>query len=154
MQARSKMLTFVLIVKLIFWNSCNGNSMEMTYDIDIVPIINLGHLQSSNDVIRRNEELRLAESMENIGFFILTNHNMNRELMDQAWNASKMFFSSSTENKEYVPKHNETNLNGYSETELLSLSEIDSPQTDRQVLFSMDLTLCTHRCRRWFINDN
>lgn len=75
--------------------------------------------------IRHQEEMRLKYAMESIGFFVITNHGINHEILDKAWNDSIAFFDSNQTNKNSVPMSKEY-IYGYQNKEILSRSEGDT----------------------------
>ncbi|ETO28588.1 2OG-Fe(II) oxygenase family oxidoreductase [Reticulomyxa filosa] len=91
-------------------------------EIFSLAVINYGHLKSAVPSIREFEEKKLLHALETIGFFVLTNHDVSKEIMDKAWNKTREFFDTSKENKMAVPMTKEY-MYGYSADEILSRSE-------------------------------
>ena len=127
---------FVLVFAVFLCCICfqNGVSSEDYYHL---ATINFGHLKSSHPYIRGKAEAQLLHAMENIGFMIVTNHNIPHDVMDEMWHETKSFFNSSNENKNSVPMTEEY-MYGYSATEILSRSETESGhgyETDNKETF-------------------
>jgi len=66
-------------------------------------VINYAHLHSDTLWIRTREESKLISALETRGAFVVTNHGVNRDVMDQAWSDSAAFFESDAANKNAVP---------------------------------------------------
>merc|ERR1712228_140054 len=84
--------------------------------------INFGHLKSSVPSIRQKEEEKMLYAMEHVGFMIITNHGISKDIMDNMWNQTQDFFDTSIENKRSVLQ-TEDYLYGYGADEMLSASE-------------------------------
>merc|ERR1719319_1412374 len=84
--------------------------------------VNYGHLISTQPRIREQEELKMVHAMQELGFMVLTNHGIPRQIMDAVWNQTRAFFDSSTQNKESV-QMTQSYIYGYSANEMLAKSE-------------------------------
>jgi len=91
------------------------------YDAGI-PVINFTALISGTESIYYAEESKLLNSLEFVGFFVLTNHKINRTVMNQMWNIARSFFDSNLDNKMSVQMNNDY-MYGYTAAEILSRSE-------------------------------
>ena len=100
-----------LIIKL---TSTNNNN-----EIFSLATINYGHLKSTNNIIKSREETKLLNALESIGFFILTNHGIDKNILDKSWEDTALFFRSSKDNKESVRQTPEY-IYGYQDSEILS----------------------------------
>ena len=99
---------------------CNADSWEP--DFFELGTINYGHLISSQPWIRRQEEMKMLYAMEEVGFMVLTNHGISKQIMDDVWDRTRDFFDSPLENKESVQMTKDY-IYGYSADEILSKSE-------------------------------
>ena len=116
-------LSFAIFVLLAFCVS-----IVTSFDFSL-SIINYGHLKSNVPSIKTQEELKLKHAMESIGFFIITNHGINHEIMDKAWNDSIEFFDTNQSNKDSVPMSKEY-IYGYQNKEILGRSEAQSAESN------------------------
>ena len=121
---------FVLF-NIIYVYICVGDSLECEIDSNEyeLAIINFGYLRSNNINIKRNEEIKLLNAMENIGFIILTNHGISKYIMDEMWDITKEFFDSSIDNKNSILMSQDY-MYGYTATEVLSNSEDNNDITN------------------------
>lgn len=87
-----------------------------------VPVINYTALISKKITIYKSEESKLLDSLEFVGFFVLTNHKIDKTLMNQIWNIARSFFDSNLNNKLAVQMNDEY-MYGYTAAEILSRSE-------------------------------
>jgi len=99
---------------------CRVNSWEP--DFFELGTINYGHLISTQPWIRQQEEMKMLYAMEEVGFMVLTNHGIPKELMDDSWNKTRDLFDSPFSNKKAVEMTKEY-IYGYSADEILSKSE-------------------------------
>lgn len=87
-----------------------------------VPVINYTLLTSDDLFFLKIEENKLLSALENIGFFILTNHHMDQRIMGRMWNTARAFFDSDQNNKMAIQMNDEY-MYGYTAAEILSRSE-------------------------------
>eukprot|EP01083_Nonionella_stella_P074573 202337_1 len=113
-------MTFSFLIQTLIWLFCITHTSQA-----LDAYINYSHLKSRSSYFREREEKRLQQILETDGFFVLTNHGMDHEIMDRAWNDSVLFFDSSEENKFSVPMTDEY-IYGYSNEEVLSQTEEDT----------------------------
>jgi isopenicillin N synthase-like dioxygenase len=108
-----------------------------------VPLIDLGPwLSSRSSSASKNEYLptvqqavvdAIRDACQNVGFFMIKNHGFDKEVMENAWNASQEFFSLSTEEKLlHKTIHEAEYPYGYEQSETLAKGkQIDSERDDR-----------------------
>jgi len=111
-------LHFIVVALLTV--HCAADSWEP--DFFELGTINYGHLVSSQPWIRRQEEMKMLFAMEEVGFMVLTNHGISKEVMDVTWNRTRDFFDSPLSNKKAVEMTKDY-IYGYSADEILSKSE-------------------------------
>jgi len=92
-----------------------------------VPVIDYTELNSENNA----EELaKFKDALERVGFFVLTNHQIPKDIMDKTWDTTRRFFDTDVENKNTVEMTDEY-MYGYTAAEILSRSEFDESDTFR-----------------------
>merc|ERR1719499_768393 len=118
-----------------------------------VPVIDYQLLISEDAAIWGPEQTKFLFALEKVGFFVLTNHKIPKELMDESWQITKDFFDTELENKNSVPMTDEY-MYGYTAAEILSRSETadghafkpDNKESFNMMIGSMK---SSHESARW-----
>eukprot|EP01083_Nonionella_stella_P023790 65792_1 len=84
--------------------------------------IHFSHLISSDPSIRKIEEDKMLHAMENIGFMVITDHGIDKRILDDMWNVTQAFFNSSYENKHAIMQ-DDNYMYGYEDDEALGYTE-------------------------------
>jgi len=101
--------------------------------------INYAHLHSDTLWIRSREETKLLSALQSRGAFVVTNHGVDRDVMDNAWSDAAAFFDSDAANKNSVPMTRDY-LYGFQgmRKEELSRSESDTDEGSDSKPSSLD----------------
>ena len=102
----------------------------------IVPIIDVGNLRNGTREQRMEVARQVAGAAEDIGFFVIVNHGVSQDLLDNMWKATAAFFDSTIEEKMELVKPQDEYPFGYSEFkgEVLSAGKaVEKGKEDKNV---------------------
>lgn len=102
----------------------------------IVPIIDVGNLRNGTREQRMEVARQVAGAAEDIGFFVIVNHGVSQDLLDNMWKATADFFDSTIEEKMELVKPQDEYPFGYSEFkgEVLSAGKaVEKGKEDKNV---------------------
>lgn len=141
-------MTSIVQIGLLFLFNCFAADYEAG-----VPVIDYQALISDDESMWSAESAKFLFALENVGFFVLTNHRIPKEVMDSAWEVTRQFFDTSLENKGSVAMTDEY-MYGYTAAEILSRSETSDGhefKPDDKESFSMLIgsATSTHDPARW-----
>ena len=100
-------MLLILIVLSLFFNEClslEACSADTCPSPDqdsssIIPIIDISALFSDNKQEKKMLASKIGKACEEIGFFVITNHGIDSEVVNSIWESTYKFFDLPTEEK-------------------------------------------------------
>ncbi len=69
-----------------------GYTKSKTISVEKIPVINVSPLRKGTSEEARSVGMKIRKAAEEIGFFYISDHGIPKELINQAYNATKDFF--------------------------------------------------------------
>ena len=85
-----------------------------------MPIIDIGALSGEDQAAKKAVAEKIGKACEEIGFFVVVNHGIPKEVIDKTWNQTLDFFDLPLEEKKTFVSEDEAK-NPYGASEILEL---------------------------------
>ena len=98
-------MLLILIVLSLFFNeclsleACSTDTCPSPDQDSIIPIIDISALFSDNKQEKKMLASKIGKACEEIGFFVITNHGIDSEVVNSIWESTYKFFDLPTEEK-------------------------------------------------------
>lgn len=103
----------------------------------LVPIIDIGALSGEDQAAKKAVAEKIGKACEEIGFFVVVNHGIPKEVIDKTWNQTLDFFDLPLEEKKtFVSEDEAKNPYGYSVLggeQLSKGKDLDNGQESKQM---------------------
>jgi isopenicillin N synthase-like dioxygenase len=108
----------------------------------VIPIIDISKLLDGSLEERREVAMKIGDAAKNIGFFVIIGHQIDSELLENTWSATRAFFDLPVEEKLKYVAQQDVNPFGYSKfgEEVLSAGkDVENKSSNAEIVQTPDL---------------